>query len=135
MAPHRILLIDDDPHLPVIIRLLLAKTHSEVMLYTAREGQNGVAMAESVSPHLILLDCRMPGWDGFETLTQLRANPHTAHIPIVTISGAIPTRGRCAEMIARSEAYLSKPLDLSQLLAVITQFINFIPDNYDGPAH
>lgn len=123
MVSYHLLLIDDDVLLPRLIRPRLRQLPGEFVLHSAQDGIRGLEMAAALRPDLILLDWRMPGLDGFETLSRLRANTDTARIPVVTISGAIPTRGRCAEMIVRTEAYLAKPLDFGQLTGVLEQFL------------
>ena len=121
-APRHVLLIDDDPHLAEVIQARLAGVFGELVLNAARDGSRGFDLARSILPSLILLDYQMPGLDGFETLRQLRTDARTAPIPIVTISGAIPTRGRCAEMIARTDAHLSKPFTFERLARVLARF-------------
>lgn len=118
-----VLLIDDDTLLATMIRLALDSNGLTCQLQYASDGVLGLELAEYHQPQVILLDYQMPGLDGWETLMRLRTNPKTALIPVVTISGAIASRGRCAEMVAASNAYLPKPLNFEKLCAVVAQFI------------
>ena len=66
----RILLVDDDPHLVPLIQRGLAFEGFEV--YTAVDGESGLAAAKQYQPHLVLLDIAMPDVDGFEACRRLR---------------------------------------------------------------
>jgi len=122
MALPIVLLIDDDAFLATLIQVTLERGGLNCRLQYANNGPLGLELAEYHQPQVILLDFQMPGMDGWETLMHLRTNPKTALIPVVTISGAIASRGRCAEMIAASNAYLPKPLNFEKLCEVVAQF-------------
>ena len=82
--PKTVLAIDDDPKALEIIRAILSTRGLAVT--TATSGQEGLACLERERPDLILLDLMMPGMSGFEVVSTLRANPATAHIPIVIVT-------------------------------------------------
>lgn len=82
----RILIIDDE----VDSRRLISQTlsaKSQYRLYAAGDAAEGIALVARRQPDLILLDLRMPNKDGFAVLAELRANPETAHIPIIIVTG------------------------------------------------
>ncbi|PWI32567.1 diguanylate cyclase response regulator [Vibrio albus] len=80
----RILIVDDEI---INLKVLSELFRDKVQLTLAKSGHQALRKAEEVRPDLILLDIRMPGLNGFETLDRLRQNPSTAHIPVIFISG------------------------------------------------
>jgi YesN/AraC family two-component response regulator len=67
----KILLVDDEPHIRVFVRLIL-KTFGDVVIYEAANGVEAVASYQANDPDLVLLDVNMPHLDGIETLHQLK---------------------------------------------------------------
>lgn len=80
----KVLLIEDDEFAAEMYRLRLSGDGYEVVI--ARNGQEGLNLAASVLPDFVYLDIRLPILDGFEVLEQLRANPLTAHIPVIILT-------------------------------------------------
>jgi CheY-like chemotaxis protein len=129
MSPHRILVIDDDPYLPRIIELSLAPLGQCVCRF-ASSGRQGIQMAETDPPDLILLDFNLPGMDGLETLQRLRASQRVTRTPIIAITGSLLARTapRCAAMIAGCQAYLPKPFDFDLLRQTVRRFLKPLPE-------
>ena len=80
----RILVVEDDNFL----RDLLARklTHEKYDLLIAANGEEGLELARNEHPSIILLDLILPGMDGFEVLTAIKADPNTANIPVIILS-------------------------------------------------
>jgi len=90
-----------------------------VKIIPAMQGRLGLDLARQHRPELILLDVNLPDMRGDEVLRRLKADPETRDIPVVVIS-ADATPGRVAELnAAGAQAYLTKPLDVQMLLAVL----------------
>ena len=89
----------------------------------ARNGPEGLISAGSFQPQLILMDLQMPGMNGFTTTQRLRSLPEFLHTPIIALTAmAMPgERERCLEM--GMNEYISKPVNLRELEALITQHI------------
>ncbi|MGH7751735.1 MAG: response regulator, partial [Gemmatimonadales bacterium] len=119
-AGRTILYIDDNLSNVGVIRGLLAHRPG-VTLLPAMQGRMGLDLAREHQPHLILLDLHLPDMPGQEVLDRLRADPETRHIPVVVISA--DTSGAQAERVraAGAQAYLRKPLDMQQLLAIVDE--------------
>jgi CheY-like chemotaxis protein len=77
----------------------------------ARTGEEGLRLARSESPALILMDLRMPGLDGYATLRALKADPRTAVIPTVALTAQAMTGDKEAALAAGFDDYISKPID------------------------
>lgn len=92
-------------------------------LVVAKDGASAIALAQSESPDLILMDIQMPGMDGLEAMRQIRSYPHLAKIPIIALTALAMAgdREKCLE--AGANDYISKPVKLRQLTATIQHLL------------
>ena len=114
LAPRRLLVIEDDEAIRTLVREVLLDGGFDVQ--EARSGNDALARIAAIEPDLILLDKLMPDGDGtaFARDYHARKGPHA---PIVALSAAADA-GEWAAQIGAS-AYLGKPLDIDDLLAVV----------------
>jgi CheY-like chemotaxis protein len=124
-APHReatLLYIEDNlANLSLVETILLSRPGWRTV--PALQGQLGVELAREHLPDLVLLDLHLPDIPGDEVLRRLRADRRTAHIPVVVVS-ADATAGSLERLRhAGADAYLTKPLDVDEFLAVIERFL------------
>jgi CheY-like chemotaxis protein len=119
----RVLAIEDNvANLRVIERAMA--TLGGVDLITAVQGSLGMELARQHRPDLILLDLHLPDLPGNEVFNRLGADPATQSIPVV-ISSADATPGEAGRLLdAGAAAYLTKPIDLLQLFALVEQVRN-----------
>jgi PAS domain S-box-containing protein len=90
-----------------------------VVLHTAIQGRRGLEIAARHQPGLILLDLHLPDLPGETVLARLRADPSTASIPVVICSADSSLLGDRQRLDLDADAYLSKPIDLTELFALI----------------
>lgn len=122
--PKRLLVVDDEPNLLRAVAACLKAENYEVS--TARSGHEALMqLAESV-PDLIISDIRMPGMDGFKLARQLRGSPRTALVPIVFLTAKDETADRIEGFRAGIDAYLTKPFEPDELIAVVNAILNRI---------
>ncbi|RMN17254.1 Sensory box protein/response regulator, partial [Pseudomonas cannabina] len=76
-------MVDDDVHVRDLLEVLLQNQNYRTL--TAESGEVALEMVELHAPDLILLDIMMPGMDGYEVASQLKANKSTANIPIIML--------------------------------------------------
>jgi two-component system, OmpR family, phosphate regulon response regulator PhoB len=107
-----ILVIDDEAPLLDLLRTILEQEGYTVLL--APDGQNGLAQALDAQPDLVLTDVMLPHMNGRELCRQLRADPRTAHIPVIGMSVAYLPHDADA-----FDAILTKPFPIPAVLAVI----------------
>ncbi|HWT03943.1 MAG TPA: response regulator transcription factor [Pyrinomonadaceae bacterium] len=120
--PKRLLVVDDEPNLLRAVAAALRAEGYEVV--TARNGREAlVRVAESV-PDLVVSDIRMPGMDGYQLAGQLRASSRTALVPIVFLTAKDETADRIAGFRSGVDAYITKPFEPDELLAVIHSILN-----------
>jgi len=113
----KILLIDDDPHVRGVLRDALSIEGHTVL--EADNGREGIAVARSESPDLIISDVIMEGLDGFTTLQTVREDPKTAAIPLIIITGAGDAAGMRRAMALGANDYLEKPFSVKELLETV----------------
>jgi two-component system phosphate regulon response regulator PhoB len=118
---HRVLTIEDQPDIRRLIRMTLEFKGFQVE--EAGDGVQGLALARSARPDLILLDVMMPGMDGLTVGKTLAADPVLSRIPVVMLS-ALGAQGDVqAGMASGVQAYLVKPFSPKQLLSLVQQLI------------
>lgn len=111
----RILVVDD---IATNLRLLEAKLQNEYYeVALAASGPAALQEAVAWSPDVILLDIMMPDMDGYEVCERLKADPRTAHIPVVMITALVDPAERVRGLEAGADDFLSKPVDDATLFA------------------
>ena len=113
----RVLVIDDEPAIADVLRMLLEFRGHEV--FVANDGSRGYATAQRQAPDVIVLDLMMPVMDGFATLDALRSDERTEAIPVVILSAlsSAEVKQRCHDMGVR--AILQKPYKPEDLLRAV----------------
>jgi two-component system alkaline phosphatase synthesis response regulator PhoP len=114
----KVLVIDDEPDLVEMIRMALERKFE---VTSAFDGKEGLAKARAEKPDAIVLDIMMPEKDGFTTCRELKANPDTACIPILILTGVGEHFGRTkytkmSGMEIEADDYIPKPVDPNELL-------------------
>jgi two-component system cell cycle response regulator DivK len=117
----RILVVEDQADNLQIMDDMLSNAGYEVL--KAVTGEDGVAMAESLVPDLILMDVMLPGLDGYDATRRIKANAALAHIPVIAVTSyALEGEERRASD-AGCDAYFSKPVSPRALLAKIREYL------------
>ncbi len=117
----RILVVDD---IPANVKLLEARLLAEYFdVLTADDGYKALAICDSTHVDLILLDIMMPGIDGFEVCERLKANPRTAHIPIVMVTALDQPSDRVRGLKAGADDFLTKPVNDLQLVSRVKSLV------------
>lgn len=117
----RLLVVDDEPNLLLAVAAILRAEGYEVA--TARSGKEALLRVAQSIPDLIVSDIKMPVMDGYALARQLRAASHTSLIPIVFLTARDETVDRIAGFRAGIDAYLTKPFEPDELLAVIASIL------------
>jgi DNA-binding NarL/FixJ family response regulator len=124
----RLLVVDDDPGLLRAVAETLRAESYEVT--TARRGADAlVCIAESL-PDLIVSDIRMPGMDGYELVRNLRSSARTKLIPIVFLTAKDETADRIAGFRSGVDAYLTKPFEPDELVAVVANILKRVESTH-----
>ena len=118
----RLLLVDDEPNLLRAVAACLKTEDYEVS--TARSGHEALMQLAEAVPDLIISDIRMPGMDGYKLARQLRGSPRTALVPIVFLTAKDETADRIEGFRAGIDAYLTKPFEPDELVAVVNGILS-----------
>ena len=113
----RVLLVDDNTDMRGYVARLLEKRWR---VTTAANGEEALRSALADPPDLILSDVMMPGLDGFELLSQLRAHAKTRTIPVVLLSARAGEESRVGGLGAGADDYLVKPFTARELIARVS---------------
>lgn len=117
-----LLVIDDIPDNIKILLEILTRLHFKVL--TAREGQQGIKIAEYVLPDLILLDIMMPEMDGFEVCRQLKSQAATQAIPIIFMTALDDVQSKIKGFECGAADYITKPFQHKEVVARVETHIH-----------
>lgn len=116
-----VLVVDDQPDHLALLHDALDEAGYTVLVAT--DGASALARAAKAQPDIVLLDAMMPGIDGFETARRLKADPATATIPIVFMTGLTDTEHVLAAFAAGGVDYVTKPLKPKEVLVRIAAHV------------
>jgi DNA-binding response OmpR family regulator len=112
-----VLVIDDEHSIRMLCRINLAASGIDVL--EAVDGENGIEVARSERPDLILLDVMMPGLDGWEVARRLSQDPVTSEIPIVFLTARAGQEDRARGEQVGGVGYVVKPFDPVEIGGVV----------------
>ena len=113
----KILYVEDNEENIYMLSRRLKKKGFEIAI--ARDGEEGIALAQNESPDLILMDLSLPKLDGWGATKQLKVNSKTQHIPIIALSAHAMAEHKASALEAGCDDYDTKPVDLARLLSKI----------------
>ena len=117
----RILVIEDHEDNRRILRYLLTSVGYEPI--EAVTGEEGLTLAETHRPELILMDIQLPGMDGYETTRRIKANPALRQIPVIAVTSYALSGDEVKAMEAGCDTYVTKPFSPRALLAKIREYL------------
>lgn len=118
----RLLLVDDEPNLLRAVAACLRAEGYEVI--TARSGRDALSTLAETVPDLIISDIRMPGMHGYTLVHRIRSSPRAALVPIIFLTAKDQKADRVEGFRAGVDAYITKPFEPDELLAVISSIFN-----------
>ena len=122
MEPHKlILIVEDNEDTRFVFSAIL--NYDGYRIVEATDGSDGVVCARKHLPDLIITDIDMPVMDGFEAARRIRADVHTAPIPILAITGHTFTMAQQTEADALFDGCFTKPMQPSRVLAEVDRLI------------
>lgn len=128
MKKKTLLLVDDAELFLVMEKSFLSR--KELDLHSATSGTEALKIAETSKPDLILLDLHMPGMEGDEVCTKLKANPDTKHIPVIIVTSERnpETLKRCIN--AGCDRIIYKPFTRASLMGAVQEILVMIQRRY-----
>lgn len=117
MSAKKILVIDDQPNLRLLVSKILEIEGYDVS--TAANGDEGITMAKSQKPDLILLDVMMPKKNGYQSAAELNLQKETKEIPIILMTGTTQMVGEGIQLSTPTVDKLAKPFGKDELVAIV----------------
>ena len=126
----RVLYIEDSAS-NVALMHGIVETVPDAMMVSAHTAKLGLELATAMPPDLILMDLNLLEFDGFEALTRLRSKSRFGDIPVIAITAdaTAKTEERCR--LAGFERFLTKPIDIEEVVQIITRRIHYLSDTRD----
>ena len=121
-----LLYVEDDPTNLMLVERIIAEHSQNVSLVGARDADHGIALARTHIPDVILMDISLPGISGIEAMNILRKDPATAQIPVIALSSNAMRSDIDRAMGAGFFRYLSKPIQINEFLAVLSDTLEFV---------
>ena len=119
---NKVLLVEDNEMNRDMLSRRLERKGFEVMVM-AVDGQQGVEMASTENPDLILMDLSLPVIDGWEATRQIKANPAMQSIPVIALTAHAMAGDEQKALEAGCDDYDTKPIDLKRLLGKIENLL------------
>ena len=113
----RLLLIDDDPNLILLVRDYLEFRGYEVI--TAENGRAALEVLEQETPDMIICDVMMPEMDGYSLVKAIRDDPKTSWIPVLFLSAKGQSQDRVKGLNIGADVYMVKPFEPEELVAQV----------------
>ena len=120
MAGERVLVVEDNEKNMKLLRDVLQATGYTPL--EASSGEEALTFAAETAPALVLMDIQLPDIDGLEALRRLREDERTAQIPVVALTAQAMHGDRERFLAAGFDGYLSKPVDIPELLATVRRY-------------
>jgi two-component system cell cycle response regulator DivK len=117
----RILVVEDQTDNRRILRDLLSSVGYEIL--EAVTGDEGVTLATTQHPDLILMDIQLPGMDGYEATRRIKADPVLRHIPIIAVTSYALSGDDAQAFAAGCDAYVAKPFSPRALLTKVREYL------------
>ncbi len=117
----RILVVEDQEDNRRILRDLLTSAGYETI--EAVNGEEGVAMAQTERPDLILMDIQLPRLDGYEATRRIKADPALRQIPVIAVTSYALSGDDAKALAAGCDAYVIKPFSPRLLLAKVREYV------------
>ena len=121
MSNKKVLVVEDDADVRLGYHVLLKANHYETCF--AADSLSAISEARKHQPDLIILDLGLPGGDGFIVLERFRTNTYLSVIPVVVVSARDVRGNRERALKAGARAFIQKPWDDNELLAIISQLL------------
>jgi len=118
----KILIVDDSPTEQYVLAQHLQNAGHQTV--TAGDGEEGLDVAKSEQPDLVLMDVVMPGLNGFQATRKLKRDPATAQIPVVIVTTKDQDTDREWGLRQGASDYLVKPVEASELLEKLGQLLD-----------
>jgi DNA-binding response OmpR family regulator len=121
----RVLLADDDPFMRRVSEVALKR--AGFVVRSVGDGTEALQLLEDTPVDVVLLDGQMPAMDGLDACRRMKANPRTAHIPVIMLTARTDEADRDEGLAAGAAGYITKPFDPLTLGARVREIFEHKP--------
>ncbi|MFC1708436.1 response regulator [Candidatus Omnitrophota bacterium] len=121
MSKTKILIIDDDPDIREVLNITLTQEGYDVI--EAPDGQEGLKLAQTKNPNLVIVDFKMPKLDGIGVCKELKNDILLSHMPIIMLTGQGDLTDKIGGIDSGADDYIVKPFEPEELIARIRMII------------
>jgi len=122
MTGRRILVVEDNPLNMKLVGDVLTAFGFDVV--PAGSGEEGIRLAATCAPDLVLMDLQLPGMDGYEALRTLRQNPAFDDLPVVAVTAFAMREDQERATREGFDGYLAKPISVRALPSQVSEFLS-----------
>lgn len=122
MIPKTILVTDDQPHIVKLVEYSLEEINC--WIETARSGDEAVRKAAKMRIDLLVIDVKLPGIDGFETVRQIKATDGNANLPVIILTGQGQSNVQAQASGLGITAFFTKPFSPTELAATARKLLS-----------
>ncbi|MBU1061617.1 MAG: response regulator [Candidatus Omnitrophica bacterium] len=119
----KILIIEDEEDLTLLLKFNLENT-GKYAVSIAYDGEDGLRKAKQESPHLVILDLRLPKLTGEEVCREIRRDEKIGRVPIIMVTGKSSPADRIIGKVIGANSYIPKPFKIEQLIVEIDNLTN-----------
>ena len=116
-----ILIVDDEPHILMLMKQTLEEFEESIHIHTAENGREALDFIQKNKPDLVFLDVMLPYISGLEICKQVKADPQLSQIYVVLLSARAQNSDRFSGESVSADLYITKPFDPDQIVEVVEQ--------------
>ena len=120
MDRKKILIVDDEPNIRLLVSSILSKDY---IVLVAKDGEEAINIARSQKPDLILMDILMPRTDGYTACAEIKKDPATGAIPVVMLTAVGYELNKTLAKQVGADGYITKPFSPQDLLNTIDRWL------------
>ncbi len=120
----QVLIVEDEPDNQEVIAASLER--HKLTIRTAKNGLEALEVLKDFMPTFVLCDLSMPLMDGWQTLTEIRNNPKTAHLPVIALTAYAMIGDKERAMAKGFDGYVTKPIDVMTIFATLKAILSSI---------
>jgi len=131
VALRTLLYVEDNPANLMLVQQII-EAHPHLSMLSAHDGYEGLSLARSQLPDVILMDINLPGISGIQTMNILRNDPTTMHIPVIALSANAMLRDIEKGLEAGFFCYLTKPIKITEFMNALDDALKFSKVDLDN---
>lgn len=123
-TPRRILIVEDEEANIAVLLNILQLMMGQEQVFVARDGHEGIKLAQEHVPEIILMDLSLPKLDGWEVTRSLKAKPQFKKVPILALTAHAMVGDRDRALDAGCDDYFAKPIEVDEFIQFMRPYLS-----------